>query len=304
MNPYHYYRQFKPFNLNGHSRVTESHSLVDELQKAINGEYSAIACYKKLADLAPTEEERLRILEIRKDEKRHFKVFSAIYTNLTGVEPSPILQEGCPDGYKRGLQFAFKDEQETVDFYHGIRDGVQDSYIKETFSRAAEDEQNHAVWFLYYIIKNQGRGYASRQGNYGAKGALAASTLTVPQMLVYAMQDEYLAQARYDRVIQKFGNVSTFMRIKEAELRHIAALQTLFQRYGIPLPQDQSQSYVTTPDSIKGAYGAGVQGEIDNISMYDTFLAYPLPEDAGFVFTQLRNASQNHLAAFERGLAR
>ncbi|MFP3360444.1 rubrerythrin family protein, partial [Planococcus sp. SIMBA_143] len=89
-----------------------------------------------------------------------------------------------------------------------------------TFSRAAEDEQNHAVWFLYYIIKNQGRGYASRQGNYGAKGALAASTLTVPQMLVYAMQDEYLAQARYDRVIQKFGNVSTFMRIKEAELRH------------------------------------------------------------------------------------
>ncbi|MDX8343579.1 ferritin family protein [Rossellomorea sp. YZS02] len=291
MNPYHYYRQFKPFNLNGHSRVTESHSLVDELQKAINGEYSAIACYKKLADLAPTEEERLRILEIRKDEKRHFKAFSAIYANLTGVEPSPILQEGCPDGYKRGLQFGFKDEQETVDFYHGIRDGVQDSYIKETFSRAAEDEQNHAVWFLYYIMKNKGRGYASRQGNYGAKGALAASTLTVPQMLVYAMQDEYLAQARYDRIIQKFGNVSTFMRIKEAELRHIAALQTLFQRYGIPLPQDQSQSYVTTPDSIKDAYGAGVQGEIDNISMYDTFLAYSLPEDVGFVFTQLRNAS-------------
>lgn len=304
LNPYHYYRQFKPFNLNGYTRVTDSHSLVDDLQKAINGEYSAIACYKKLANLAPNEEERLRILEIRKDEKRHFKAFSEIYTNLTGLQPSPKLQEGCPDEYKKGLQFAFKDEQETVDFYHGIRDGVQDAYIKETFSHAAEDEQNHAVWFLYYIMKNKGSRSAFRQGDYGSMGALAASNLTVPQMLVYAMQDEYLAQARYDRIIQKFGNVRTFMRIKEAELRHITALQTLFQRYGIPLPQDQSQSYVTTPDSINDAYGAGVQGEINNIAMYDTFLAYPLPEDVGFVFTQLRNASQNHLAAFERGLAR
>ncbi|MFI8686987.1 ferritin family protein [Rossellomorea sp. NPDC077527] len=304
MNPYHYYRQFKPFNLNGNYRVPETHFLVDDLQKAINGEYSAIACYKKLSALAPTEEERLRILEIRKDEKRHFKAFSDIYMNLTGVEPRPQLQEGCPDRYYDGLRFAFKDEQETVDFYHEISNGAQDVYIKETFLRAAADEQNHAVWFLYYLTMNKGRRNTLRQADYGAKGALAAPSLTVPQMLIYAMQDEYLAQARYDRIIQNFGNVPTFMRIKEAELRHIYALQTLFQQYGLPLPEDQSQSYVTTPESIKSAYSAGVEGEVDNISMYDTFLAYPLPQDVRVVFTQLRNASQNHLAAFERGLAR
>lgn len=181
---------------------------------------------------------------------------------------------------------------------------MQDSHIKETFRRAAADEQNHAVWFLFYSMKNKGRREPFRQVQYGAKGALAASTLSVPQMLVYAMQDEYLAQSRYDRIIQTFGNVPTFMRIKEAELRHITALQVLFQRYGIPLPKDESQLYATTPDSLKSAYGAGVQGEIDNISMYDKFLAYSLPQDVRSVFTQLRNASQNHLAAFEKGLSR
>ncbi|PFA67667.1 rubrerythrin family protein [Bacillus sp. AFS015802] len=304
MNPYQFYRQFKPFYLDAYSRAPESHTLVTNLQKAINGEYSAIICYEKLANKAPTEDERMRILEIRKDEKRHLKAFSEIYANLTGMKPSPELQEGCPDSYKKGLEFAFRDEQDTVDFYHSVANGVQDSYIKETFSRAAADEQNHAVWFLFYMMKNKGSRGLSRQVDYGAKGALAASTLSVPQMLIYAMQDEYLAQARYDRIIQNFGNVRTFLRIKEAELRHITALQTLFQRYGIPLPEDQSQSYTTTPDSLKSAYGAGVQGEIDNIAMYDRFLTFNLPQDVRIVFTQLRDASQNHLAAFERGLAR
>jgi rubrerythrin len=234
----------------------------------------------------------------------HFKAFSDIYTNITGVPPTPQLQEGCPDAYKRGLEFAIKDEQETVDFYLEIADRAQDTYIKESFRRAAADEQNHAVWFLFFFIQNRGNRRQERQMNYGAKGALDATSLTVPQMLVYAMQDEYLAQARYDRIIQNFGSVQTFTRIKEAELRHITALQTLFQRYGVPLPEDNSQAYTSTPDSIKSAYAAGVQGEIDNIAMYNKFLTYNLPQDVRIVFTQLRNASQNHLAAFERGLAR
>ncbi|MGM0750652.1 MAG: ferritin family protein [Bacillota bacterium] len=304
MNPYDFYRQYKPFYLDSYSRVQENDSLIKDIQKAINGEYSAIACYETLAKLAPTVEEKDRIREIRNDEMRHLKAFDDIYTNITGVSHTPQLQEGFPASYKRGLESAINDEQETVDFYLDIADGAKDTYIKEAFRRAAADEQNHAVWFLFFFMKNQGSWRRERQMNYGSKGALDATSLTVPQMLVYAMQDEYLAQARYDRIIQNFGNVRTFIRIKEAELRHISALQTLFQRYGMPLPEDNSQAYTSTPDSIKSAYAAGVQGEIDNIAMYNKFLTYNLPQDVRVVFTQLRNASQNHLTAFERGLAR
>ncbi|MGP4069142.1 ferritin family protein [Halobacillus sp. B29] len=281
--------------------------LIQAIEKAINGEYSAISCYKKLAQLAPDKMTKKRIEEIRRDEQRHYTEFRRLYTQLTGGgQPTPQITEECPDSFEKGIAFAFDDEQETVDFYLDIADQAQDPSVKEIFRRAAADEQNHAVWFLSFQMKSGGNSENERQTDeeFGAKGAMNASTLTIPDMLTYAMQDEYLAQARYEDVLNTFGNVRTFARIKEAELRHIAALNTLFTRYQVPLPEDTSQFFVVTPDNIKRAYGAGVRGEIDNIAMYNKFLTYPLPADIRMVFTQLRDASVNHLAAFERGLER
>ncbi|KIL42819.1 hypothetical protein KP77_34490 [Jeotgalibacillus alimentarius] len=140
--------------------------------------------------------------------------------------------------------------------------------------------------------------------NYGATGALNAASLSLPQMPTYALQDEYLAQARYNNVIGTFGETRTFVQIRAAEMRHIMALLSFFERYQIPLPMDESQNFITTPENLKAAYAQGVQGEIDNIAMYNRFLAFNLPNDIRFIFTQLRNASLNHLAAFERGVAR
>ncbi|THE13193.1 rubrerythrin family protein [Bacillus timonensis] len=278
--------------------------LVNDIQKAINGEYSAIACYKELAKMAPSNDERDRIMEIRKDEVRHLEEFSRIYTNLTGKNPSYQLIEKCPNTYKAGLEFAFKDEQETVDFYLEISDKAQDPNIKERFRRSAADEQKHAVWFLSFFNHPKGTNINRQINNYGAKGALSASILTLPQMLTYSLLDEYLAQARYDDILRNFGYNRSFTQIKEAEKGHINALIPLFQRYQVPLPEDLSQAFVTTPESIKAAYAAGVQGEIDNISMYDRFLSLTLPNDVRTVFSQLRKASLNHLAVFEKGLER
>ncbi|GAA0498176.1 hypothetical protein GCM10008986_26550 [Salinibacillus aidingensis] len=292
--------QYNAYNL----VQTDTHLLAD-IQKAIHGEYSAIACYASLAEMAPAKDVKEKIVEIRQDEKRHFEEFSHIYTNLSGQSPDYTITEECPENYRAGIEFAFKDEQETVDFYLDIADRADDPYIKDRFRRAAADEQNHAVWFMFFISKLRNRDIEHRQiENFGAKGALGAAALTLPQMLTYALQDEYLAQARYENVLATFGDIRTFTQIKEAERRHIQALLPLFERYQVPLPQNIAQSFVSTPDSIKAAYQAGVQGEIENISMYDRFLAYNLPFDVRTVFQQVRNASVNHLAAFERGLAR
>jgi hypothetical protein len=38
--------------------------------------------------------------------------------------------------------------------------------------------------------------------------------------------------------------------------------------------------------------------------MYEKFLDFDIPTDIRNVFTRLKDASLNHLAAFERGLAR
>lgn len=124
---------------------------IAELAAAINGEYSAIACYERIAGLVPTEEARNRILEIRQDEIRHFHEFAQIYTSLTGRQPVPQITEACPNDYAAGLRFAFQDEQETVDRYLDMADRAPDARIRDQFKRAAADEQHHAVWFLYFM---------------------------------------------------------------------------------------------------------------------------------------------------------
>lgn len=130
-------------------------SLIQDLMKSINGEYSAIQCYGYLMKIAPTEEEKKVIAEIRQDEIRHFQEFCQIYTSITGSQPAPRVTEPCPASYKEGLDAAFKDEQETVDFYREIAQKAEDPYIKEIFNKAASDEQHHAVWFLYFLSKRR-----------------------------------------------------------------------------------------------------------------------------------------------------
>lgn len=130
-------------------------SFITNIMKAINGEYSAVTCYEHLAQLAPTEQERNQILEIRQDEILHYHVFAHIYMRLTGHQPTPHLIETCPTHYLSGLEYALKDEQETVDFYLELADQAPDPQLKQQFTRIASDEQNHAVWFLYFYTKNR-----------------------------------------------------------------------------------------------------------------------------------------------------
>ena len=130
---------------------TAQSNLVTDLTKALNGEFHAIHCYEQLANQAPNAEIRNRILEIKKDEMRHFHMFSMIYTSLTGMQPHPQLTEPCAANFQNGVVASFIDEQQTVDFYHTVARTYQLPMIQQAFTEAAADEQNHAVWFLYFI---------------------------------------------------------------------------------------------------------------------------------------------------------
>lgn len=131
----------------------QPNKLISDVERAIDGEYSAVKCYAKLAQLAHNEAERRRILEIRNDEIKHLQTFEQIYVSLAGRQPQPKVVEECPDRYIDGLEFALQDEQKTVDFYMEIADTATTQEIREAFRRAAVDEQNHAVWFLYFFTK-------------------------------------------------------------------------------------------------------------------------------------------------------
>ncbi|WP_455660880.1 ferritin-like domain-containing protein [Pradoshia sp.] len=129
--------------------------LIKQMKGAIDGEYSAVKCYEKLAKMAPTDQEKERILEIRNDEIRHFTELVKLYSGIFGRDPKPELIEECPDNYERGLEAALIDEQNTVDKYLKIADHASNTAVKQFFTRAAKDEQQHAVWFLYFWTKNK-----------------------------------------------------------------------------------------------------------------------------------------------------
>lgn len=140
---------------------------------------------------------------------------------------------------------------------------------------------------------------------YGAQGATDQDdSYTLKDMLIYAIQDEYLARTEYEMIINQFGSQKPFSNIIKAEEYHISLLIPLFEKYNINLPEDSSKEHVIIPDDISSALKIGVEAEVANIKMYDLFLKQDLPEDIKEVFEVLKRGSENHLQAFKNGLNR
>lgn len=146
--------------------------------------------------------------------------------------------------------------------------------------------------------------YAYAAEMFGSKGAKETADPTLEQMLTYAIQDEYMARAEYYLIIDKYGSIRPFSNIVQSEEQHISMLEPLFTKYGFAVPKDTAKEHLIVPDDLKAALETCVQAEIDNIAMYESFLAKSLPDDVRDVFERLKNASGNHLEAFRNGLSK
>lgn len=172
--------------------------------------------------------------------------------------------------------------------------------------------------------QGQQRNQMPRQGNVQQKGngfnkqnCLADDCLQVNNMqypagelsqqardaLKRALDDEYKAHATYESVISKIGMERPFSMIIRAEEQHIASLKSLYDKYGLQIPENPWTGAVTVPASLQAACQVGVKAETENVRLYKEDLLpivkdYP---DLTQVFTSLMNASETkHLPAFQR----
>jgi len=136
----------------------------------------------------------------------------------------------------------------------------------------------------------------------GSAAARANTNPDLEEMLVYAIEDEYGAREHYAAIIEEYGAIRPFTNIMRSEETHIELLEPLFMSYGYNLPE--AVDHPAAPASLKASFELGVEAEIANIAMYESFLAGDLPDDVRDVFERLMRASENHLRAFETGLAR
>lgn len=151
------------------------------------------------------------------------------------------------------------------------------------------------------IVFAQGNGW-----NTGRSGTLTASP-EVEEALLEALtgpEGEYAAYSMYDAVIETYGEVEPYVTIREAEARHIEALQRQLDKYGIDYPTDNPYlGQVEAPESLEAAAKAWADGEIANVELYDRLLEQvPADEypDVVRVFENLRRASlEAHLPMFQ-----
>jgi hypothetical protein len=134
----------------------------------------------------------------------------------------------------------------------------------------------------------------------GALGASNDTEYSIDEMLIYAIEDEYLAQAEYEVIMDTFGVQKPFSNIMKAEATHISLLEPLFEKYNAKMPVKDWKSLVTVPESMEAALTIGVDAEEKNIAMYEKFLKEDLPDDVKDVFERLKNASERHLSAFQK----
>lgn len=139
---------------------------------------------------------------------------------------------------------------------------------------------------------------------WGSVSALEAVDYSLEEMLIYAIQDEYTARSEYEYLIETFDIEKPFTNIMASEENHIAMLVPLFTDYDMALIEDTSSDHLIPIASLEDAFAIGVEAEILNIAMYNAFLTQDLPDDIEQTFIKLRDASENHLAAFEKNLER
>ncbi len=94
------------------------------------------------------------------------------------------------------------------------------------------------------------------------------------QVLRIAVYDEFKAYEAYTKIIERFGYVTPFVNIKEAEARHYATLIPLLEKYQIEVPLNNWAEKIEVPNSFIEACELGVASEIKNIAMYENLLSY------------------------------
>lgn len=140
-----------------------------------------------------------------------------------------------------------------------------------------------------------------------ATGATATAAAPVGDAALLALleadlQDEYRAEALYQRVLADLGDVRPFANIVWAEGQHARSVVGLYAARGWSAPASRfSPESMPSFASLREACQAGWAAEVANIALYDSQLGQDLPADVRRVLQANRAASlDNHLPAFDR----
>ncbi len=129
----------------GHPAISDRR-LISDIKESVIREVHAYDYYTRLAAMARDEQDRQTILNIRHDEMKHYRWFTAILQRLGAGQPE-IPAGASPRSFEEGVRYSIRDELDAAAFYQNIAYRARDRSIEMHYLHAAQDEQRHAAWF-------------------------------------------------------------------------------------------------------------------------------------------------------------
>lgn len=127
---------------------TDRKLFISQLAGAINDEASAVKFYGELEGMTQPPY-RDFVTHARNDEVVHQRLFSKLYTRLTGTHPVVRVQDTRFSSYKEGLEIAFRRELEAAELYRDMYLSTKVRDIRDVLFKTMTDEMEHAQRFSF-----------------------------------------------------------------------------------------------------------------------------------------------------------
>ena len=154
-NNYYTQRDILPWILD-YTDKSLQHNLniaINMIRNSINDEVEDAAMYETLITIAPDNEAKEIIKNIRDDELIHNKLLREIFTKLTGVILPPNTKTETYDkkDYLDGIKNAFMGELKAVEKYREILTYMPTKELYNKLFYIMTDEMKHATKYNYLI---------------------------------------------------------------------------------------------------------------------------------------------------------
>ncbi len=129
--------------------------IIEMLREAVKDELTDAKYYDSLAEALECDEDRKAVYKIHKDEIKHSKMFSDIYSQLTGEAPNVTSEtKRLSDNLLNEFSNNIFNELQGVEFYRKLLFAFLNLEFRDALYEIITDEQAHAQIMNYLYSKH------------------------------------------------------------------------------------------------------------------------------------------------------
>lgn len=132
-----------------------SQELIGILKRSIQDERNDVDLYEKIHNIAYSQDDKIIINTVVRDEKEHVETFRTILREITGEDFYPsITKVAAPTSYIEGIRKGILAEIDAIESYNELFIKIPIQKYKNLLIKIINDELKHLGEFNYLYTKN------------------------------------------------------------------------------------------------------------------------------------------------------